>query len=59
MAKIQKIDWRIIAVAIVGLTVIEVAAMFNGINGALRTVVVGAIAAMAGLVIPFDKYIKK
>lgn len=52
----RQIDWRIIVAAIVGLVIIECMAMANGINGTLRTMVIGAICAMAGLMInPFSK----
>lgn len=52
----KKIDWRIIVVAIAGLVIIECVAMSQGINGTVRTIVIGAICALAGLMInPFSK----
>lgn len=48
----KKIDWRILAIAILCLTAIEIAAMFRGINGTLRTFIVSAICLMAGLSMP-------
>lgn len=53
----QKIDWRIIATAIIGLVVIECFAMSNGINGTFRMIITALIAAMAGVAIPTPKQI--
>ena len=50
--KKDPIDWRIIAVAILCLTGLGIAAMFNGINGKVFALIVGAICALAGLSLP-------
>ena len=54
MAKKRKvsIDWKIIATGIICLTLIEIFAMSHGINGALRTTIVGAILLTIGITIP-------
>jgi len=54
----NKIDWRIVIVGLICLTAIEIAAMLNGINGTVRTIVIAAIAAAIGVTIPLDKFIK-
>ena len=51
MAK-QKIDWRIMVAGLTALTIIEVCALFNGIDGVLLTTIVGIIALTLGIVIP-------
>jgi len=59
MKKIKKpIDWKIIVGAIAGLTLIELVAMHYGINGTMRTFIVGAICALAGLSLPQIKFKK-
>ena len=57
--KKEIIDWKIIVGAIAGLTIIEICAIFNGINGTLRSIIIGAICALAGLSLPQIKVIKK
>lgn len=56
--KKESIDWRIVIVAIVCLAVINIAGMHYGINGGLRTLIVGVIAALCGVAIP-SQIIKK
>jgi len=56
--KKESIDWRIIIVALVCLTIINVAGMYYGINGGLRTLIVAIIAALCGVAIP-SQIIKK
>jgi len=58
MAKKNKIPTGVIITAIAALTIIQIAAMFFGINGGLRTVIVGTICVATGLAIPLDKIIK-
>ena len=48
----KRIDWRIVAFGIVGLTAIEICALFNGIDGKLLATIVGIIALAVGVVIP-------
>jgi len=43
---------EIVCVAILGLTAIEIAAIINGINGTLRTMIVGVICLLAGITLP-------
>ena len=50
--KKKPIDWKVIVGAIASLTIIEIFAMMNGINGTLRTFIVGAICVLAGLSLP-------
>ena len=47
-----KIDWRIIIVAIAGITIIEVVALLKGMNGKFLAGAMAAIGALAGLVLP-------
>ena len=48
----QKIDWRIVCVALVCLTGIEIYALSQGINGTYLSIVIAVIAGIAGFVIP-------
>ena len=53
-----KIDWRIIASGIFGLTIIEVVALFNGINGVLLSTIIAIISLAIGITIPIQLKIK-
>ncbi len=48
----EKPDWRIIVVAIIALTAIEIVALLKGINGTLLILVMSVIAGLAGWIIP-------
>ena len=48
----KKLDWRIVIAAIFTIGVIEVVALLKGIDGALMVLAVGAIAGLAGYVVP-------
>ena len=48
----KKIDWRVMVAGLLALTIIEVCALFNGIDGVLLTTIVGIIALTLGIVIP-------
>jgi len=47
-----KIDWRIVIAGIAALTIIEVCALLQGIDGALLTLVIGIIGLAIGVVLP-------
>lgn len=49
-------DYRIVIAAILGITAIEIAALYNGINGAMLTLAVAAIAGLAGWSMPQLKF---
>ena len=46
---------KVVVAAIAGLVILEVAALFNGINGTLFTLVAVAVAGLGGWAIPFPK----
>lgn len=48
----------VLITAIICISLIEVCALMNGINGTLLTIVVGVIAAIAGIAIPTPKFLK-
>ena len=48
----------IVITAIVCLTVLELMALYKGINGSLFTIIVAVVAGLAGLVIPTPKILK-
>jgi len=50
-----KIDWRIVVSGIAALTIIEVCALLQGINGTLMTLIVAIIGLAIGVVIPKPK----
>ena len=54
--KKQKVDWRISGIAIVCLTMIELAAIYNGVNGTMRTIIFGMIALIVGIQLPQFKF---
>ena len=52
MAEKNKIDWKVSCVAILCLTAIEIVALFNGINGTMRTIIFSLIALIVGVQLP-------
>ena len=50
--KRQRVDWRLSSIAIICLTIIQICAMYHGINGTLRTVIVSVIALIVGVQLP-------
>ncbi len=48
----------IVISAIVCLTLLELAALYKGINGSLFTIIVAVIAGLAGWVMPTPKILK-
>jgi hypothetical protein len=58
MNKKSQIDYKIVLAVVCALVIIEVTALCNGINGTVLTLVVGILAAIAGVAIPKEKFIK-
>ena len=56
--KQKKLDWRIVVAAIFVIGVIELVALLKDVDGALLVLAVGAIAGLAGFVIPSPVKIK-
>jgi len=52
-----KIDWRVIIAGIIALTIIEVCALLQGIDGTLMMMITAVIALAIGVVIPKPKVI--
>lgn len=46
------IDWRIVVVGIICLTILEITALMNGINGTLFSLVVMVIGLAIGVTLP-------
>lgn len=49
---------KIIITGLICLTVLEITALTQGINGTLLTVVIGVIAAVMGVAVPTPKVMK-
>ena len=49
---LEKIDWKVLCIAIIVLGAIECVALTQGINGKLMSTVIGAICLLAGVMIP-------
>ncbi len=47
-----------VCIAILCVTVLEMAALFNGINGTMFSISIAIIAGLAGLVIPTPNFMK-
>ena len=45
----------VVIAAIAGLVLLEIAALFNGINGTQFSIIIALIAGLAGWTIPFPK----
>lgn len=54
----QKIDWKIVVTGLICLTVLEVVALMNGINGTLLKIVLMVIALAIGVTIPTPQFKK-
>lgn len=54
-----EIDWRIIAMVIIAITIIEVVALIMGVNGKLMSFVLMILAGLGGLIIPNPIKIKR
>lgn len=54
----EKVDKKIVMTAIVCLSVMEVCAMYFGINGTMRTIIFTLIAGLAGLSMPIPSILK-
>lgn len=54
----KKIDWRIVCTGLICLTVLELYALSQGVDGMWLRIVTIAIASVIGIVIPLDKFIK-
>ncbi len=48
----KKVDWRIVCVALLCLTGLEIYALSQGINGTIFTIVIAIIAGATGYVFP-------
>lgn len=55
----KKTDRKIVLWAITCITILEIAALIQGVNGTLLTIIVGVIAGLAGLSLPQPKIIKE
>ena len=47
-----KVEWKVRVVALVCLTVLEIIAMQQGINGTMRTIIFSMIALIVGIQLP-------
>lgn len=54
----NKVDKKIVITAIICLTVLELAAMYYGINGTMRTIIFTLIGSLAGLSLDVPKILK-
>lgn len=52
----KPVDWRIVIAAMACLTVLELGAMHYGINGKMFSLIIAAIAMLAGLSLPQIKF---
>lgn len=50
--KQNKTDWRIVCFGLACITGLEIAALANGINGTIFTIVIAIIAGAIGVTIP-------
>ena len=57
--KKDKIDWKVLSVGIVCITVLEIYALSQGINGIVLTAVIAVIAGVLGITIPTPKLYKQ
>ena len=48
----QQVDKSVLIAAILGIAVVEIAALYNGLNGTLLTLALAAMAGLAGWTLP-------
>lgn len=58
MTKKQNIDWKLGAIAIICLSILEIFAMSYGINGTMRTIIFSLIALIVGVTLPTPPILK-
>ena len=58
LKQMSKIDWRIIICIIISITIIEIYALSQGINGTILTITIGVLGTIGGVAIPKEKIIK-
>jgi len=51
----KRVDWKVIACAIVAITTMEIAALSHGLNGTLLTLSIAAVAGLGGWILPGPK----
>ena len=49
---LPKVDWRIVCVSLACITVLELYALSQGVNGLILTTVIAIIAGIAGYITP-------
>jgi len=49
----------VVLTAIISLTLLDIVALYNGIDGVLMSTIVAIIAALAGLAVPTPELLKK
>jgi len=54
----EKVDKEIVIAAIFGLVILEICAMYFGINGTMRTIIFTMIGTLAGLSMPTPEIFK-
>lgn len=55
----QRLNGKVVIAAIICLTVLEIAAMYFGINGKIFSLILFLIGSLAGLVIPPPKILSR
>ena len=55
----NKIHTSVVLTAIGCLTLLEIIALYKGIDGTLFSIIIAAIAGLAGLVIPTPKFLQQ
>ena len=54
----EKIGWKIVCTGIAALTILEIYALSQGINGTLLSIVIAVIGLAIGVTIPVPKILK-
>lgn len=54
----EKVNTSVLVTALICITILESLALLKGFDGTLLTIIVGVIAALAGVVIPTPKFLK-
>jgi len=55
----EKVDSKIVITALICITIIELYALHQGMNGTILSLVLALIAGLAGLILPTPKILQK
>jgi len=59
VSKKEKTPWRVVVLAMVLISIVEVVALLCGFNGDILKIYIGTMCLLAGIVIPTPKLLRR